>query len=153
MFRARPRVIWANRFLGHMRKYNAIYRRPPTYVLWFYQHSTASIYILTDHSIMLTQTVSDDRKNEPFPGNLHIYYRISPQPLCLAEEAPENPGPGAGVSWLVLTSQQLSGPEQHLMSHAQRGWLPLINIFVTDICSRSWSISTSSHFRLFMIRA
>ena len=115
MFRARPRVIWANRFLGHMRKYNAIYRRPPTYVLWFYQHSTASIYILTVHSIMLSQTVSDDRKNEPFPGNLHIYYRISPQPLCLADEAPENPGPGAGVSWWLLTSQHLSGPEQHLM--------------------------------------
>lgn len=124
-----PPPVWSEQidFWVISRKYNSIYRRSPTYVLWFYHQY---IYILTVHSIMLTQTPGHSQCQTM--ERIWTVPRKSPYLLSDFPPAPESgprrllrtDHPGAGVSWCLCRAchfSALSGLEQHLR---ERGVTP-----------------------------
>ena len=128
-----PPPVWSEQidFWVTSRKYYSIYRGSSTYVLWFY-HRHQYIYILTVHSIMLTQPPSGRSQCQTME-RIWTVPRKSPYLLSDFPPAPESgprrllrtDNPGAGVSWCLCRAchfSALSGPEQHLSS--ERGVTP-----------------------------
>ena len=130
MLEPAPGVIWANRFLGHITETQFHLQEEAANLRFMVLSTTASIYILTVHSIMLTQTEGQcqtmERMNRSQEISIFII-KFSPGPWVWLRRLLGTLGPGRESAGCVASAEACHfSPivRPRATPHAQRGVTP-----------------------------